>query len=257
MKRTLKLMIILLCAVAVVIGGVSCKASKPSEATLREDFESFLSYYGALPFKYDFKEFSIASEKLQNKYSSCDTTVTARVETYYGSELFSDVTYTLTLSYKQNSDGTWMLQFVTVQESETHKGFDAEKIFLENKWDYSEADSITASDDLQDKKVPLSFSFNQKWEVDAFSVTIALYTSTGKVESENRVSTYWAVGEYTERYSARVDWDFRLIYKMATGDVLDLVHLKGCDIYSPSSWVIGYRTSTSDTYNSAIYQLDK
>lgn len=253
MKKTLRWLTVMLCVAAVTLGCVSC-ASKPSNAKLKEDIQFFLSLDGKLPFTYEFKEFTIEEQNLQSKYKTCDTTVTARVETYYGEELFSDMSYTLTLSYDRNSDGTWVLHYVTVQDSEIFQGFDADSVFLGNLWAYSEPDSLTLPGDLSAKGVPQSFSFSQSWKNGAALVTTTMTDDAAKTVGPN---TYWGMGEYKDRFAAGVDWDFRLIYSLYSGGVLDLVHLKGQDLYSSSSWVLGYRATTNDTFNLAIYRLSQ
>ena len=249
MKRSVKILLTLCCLFAVAATFVSCGVGElPNEDTLRKDFESYLNYYGELPFTYNFRSFEIQSEEKDNKEQTAVITVEASVERKYGEETYNDITYVADMHYAK-IDGEWSHEYVVVTTSDVVTGFDMETIFVGTTWTYDEENSRTEADKLDEEGVPLSFKFDELWDGDTLSVILEF-----EEEDADFDATLRGLESYVKRFSETYEWDFRVSYQLENGAVLDFVHISG-SMFDAANWVIGYRQNATKERALAFYSL--
>ena len=251
MNRLLKMLIGLCCLLAVAATLGSCGVGDlPDDETLRKDFENYLNYHGDLPFSYTFKSFEVQDQVKNKADKTSVVTIEASVVRKYGDEIYNDITYVADLHYA-NIDGKWNPEQVIVKSSIVEIGFDLESIFIKTIWKYDEENSRTEADELEEKGVPLGFHFKDVWDKDLLSVTVE-YTKDNPIDYS---ATYIGLEAYAKRYSETKEWDFRIVYRLDNGAVIDFVHLSG-SLFDAENWVIGYRDSTIKERSLALYYLE-
>jgi hypothetical protein len=249
MKRSVKVLLTLCCLFAVAVTFVSCGVGElPDEDTLRKDFESYLNYYGELPFTYNFKSFEVQNEVKDNKEKTAVITVETSVDRKYGEETYSDITYVAEMHYAL-IDGGWSHEFVVVTSSNVITGFDMETIFVGTTWNYSEENSRTEADKLEEEGVPLSLTFEELWDGDTLSAILGFGEDDSDLDATLR-----GLESYVKRYSETYEWDFRVSYQLENGAVIDFVHISD-SMFEAGNWVIGYRQNATKERAMAFFTL--
>lgn len=265
MKKATRSILIICCVLSMAFLSVSCGGGKaPGEETLRADFEKYLSYGGTLPFTYILDEFTIDETANDSKNNTCAVTVSTKVDTKYGDELYSAIQYTAALNYVKIS-GEWMLQYVAVISSNVETGFEMGAVFKDTYWEIDMENSQFDAKEMRTEGVPVSFNFAKQWQDDSFTVETCLYvidetessSSTNKLETEIKKwdGIFISMGAYSSKYTTTCEWDFKLSFYV-TGGIVDFLHISG-SLNSVENWVVGYRFSDTGLKCVGIYDMQE